>query len=227
MTPAPALPAVRFVAWSDYLCPWCANASLRLQRVEDEYPEIAIEWRSYLLRPAQRPAPASELEAAERIEKFRHYARSWERPAQEPDAARFRLWQSETLPPTHSLPAQVAAKAAARLGRGAFRALHQRLMRAYFEENRDISAEAELRALWRELELPEEGFAPLDDPALVAAVVGDHNDALERGATGVPAVMLVGNDAVVVGAPPLETYRSWVERSLERALRSTGGGQED
>ena len=52
-------PLLRFVAWSDYLCPWCANASLRLHRIEDEFPEIEIEWRSYLLRPAPRPTAAT------------------------------------------------------------------------------------------------------------------------------------------------------------------------
>ncbi len=216
-------PSVRLIAWSDYLCPWCANASVRLHRVADEFPEIEIEWRSYLLRPAARPPATSELEAAEQLAKFRDYARSWSRPAQEPDAAEFRLWEGAASPPTHSLPAQVVAKAAARLGPGEFRALHERLMRAYFEENRDISEPAELRSLWRELGLASEAYAAPDDPELVAAVGRDHNEALELGATGVPAVMRVGNDALVVGAQPLETYRRWVERSL----RNAGGGQED
>ena len=97
-------------------------------------------------------------------------------------------------------------------------------MRAYFEENRDISDEAELRALWSDVGLDEAAFAPLDDPELVARVAADHDEALEYGATGVPAVMLVGNDAVVVGAQPLDVYRRWVERWL---LRTSGGGQED
>ncbi len=207
-------PALRLVAWSDYLCPWCANASLRLYRVADEFPEIELEWRSYLLRPALRPAPSSELAVAERLEKFRHYARSWSRPAQEPDAAKFRFWASDATPPTHSLPAQVAAKSAARLGRSEFRAFHERLMRAYFEENRDISDAGELRSLWLELGLARDGLAESDAPELVAAVLRDHNEALEHGATGVPAVMRVGNDALVIGAQPLETYRRWVERSL-------------
>ena len=37
-------------------------------------------------------------------------------------------------------------------------------------------------------------------------------------ATGVPAVQLVGNDAVIVGAHPYELYRRWVERT--RAARA-------
>ena len=196
-------PALRLVAWSDYLCPWCANASVRLYRVADEFPEVEVEWRSYLLRPAPRATPSSRLEAAERLEKFRHYARSWSRPAQEPDAASFRFWESEAAPPTHSLPAQVAAKSAARLGRSEFRAFHERLMQAYFEENRDISDAEQLRSLWLGLGLARDGLAPPDDPTLVAAVLRDHREALEYGASGVRAVLGVGDEAVVVGAQPL------------------------
>ena len=221
-------PLLRFVAWSDYLCPWCANASLRLHRIEDEFPEIEIEWRSYLLRPAPRPKPASELGAAEQLEEFRHYVQSWTRPASEPDAAEFRLWDGDTPPPSHSLPAQLVAKGAARVGRLGFRALHERLMTAYFAGNRDISDWCELRKLWSEAELAAEAFPNPDDPPLRAAVLADHNEALEYGATGVPAVMLVGNDALVVGAQPLETYRRWVRRSLERhsdSLRKPAPGQ--
>jgi len=225
---------LRFVAWSDYLCPWCANASLRLHRVEKEFPEIEIEWRSYLLRPRQRPRPSSELEAAEQLEKFRHYARSWARPAQEADAPVFRQWESDASPPSHSMPAQVVGKAALRVGRREFRALHQRLMSAYFTENRDISNAGELRALWSDVGIKDEAFPVVDDPELVEVVAQDHAEALELGVTGVPAVMRIGNDAVVVGAQPLDTYRRWVERSLERdgpdprppSVRNDEGGRE-
>jgi predicted DsbA family dithiol-disulfide isomerase len=214
---------LRFVAWSDYLCPWCANASLRLQRIEAEYSEIEIAWRSYLLRPTARPAPASEVEAAERLRRFRHYVRSWQRPAAEADAATFHSWEAGARPPTHSMPAQVVAKAARRIDPAAFRGMHAALLEAYFDRNRDISDDRELRSLWIEQGLREVDFPELEDRTLVAEVLRDHRNALEHGVTGVPAVMLVGNDAVVVGAQPLATYRRWVERSLERALRSAGG----
>ena len=95
---------VHFVVYSDYLCPWCANASLRLHRIADEFPQIEIEWRSYLLRPGRRPKPRNELEAAQQLEKFRHYARSWARPAGEADAPVFRLWETDASPPSHSPP---------------------------------------------------------------------------------------------------------------------------
>ena len=45
-------PPLRFVVYSDYLCPWCFNASVRLHRLEDAMDgQLRVEWRSYLLRP--------------------------------------------------------------------------------------------------------------------------------------------------------------------------------
>jgi predicted DsbA family dithiol-disulfide isomerase len=51
---------------------------------------------------------------------------------------------------------------------------------------------------------------------LLDEVLADHREALDCGATGVPAVRLAGNPAVIVGAHPLDLYRRWVDRSLER-----------
>jgi predicted DsbA family dithiol-disulfide isomerase len=110
------------------------------------------------------------------------------------------------------VPAHLAAKAARRLGPEAFRALHGRLLRAYFSENRDVSERATLEALWREVDLAPGEFAAVDDPALLREVLSEHADALEQGVTGVPAARLAGQDAVLLGALPLETYRRWLQR---------------
>jgi predicted DsbA family dithiol-disulfide isomerase len=140
------------------------------------------------------------------------YTQSWLRPAAEPDAPVFRVWESTEGPPSHSVPAHLAAKAAAALGPEAFAALHERLLRAYFEQSRDISSAETLRALWREAGLPEAGFAACFDERLVEQTLAEHNEAVSLGITGVPAVRVVGTDAFVLGAQPLATYRRWVER---------------
>jgi predicted DsbA family dithiol-disulfide isomerase len=203
--PAP----LRFIAYSDYLCPWCYNASVRLHRIEEEYAgAVEVEWRSFLLRPTPDPSRT--------LEKFRAYTQSWQRPASEPDAGSFQPWQGDGGPPSHSVPAHLVAKAAAHVGREAFRSMHERLLRAYFAENRDISDRDTLRALWKELELPEAGFERAQDPELLAEVIAEHNEAIEHGATGVPAVRLDGADAVITGAQPLEFYRRWIERIRNR-----------
>jgi predicted DsbA family dithiol-disulfide isomerase len=205
---------VRLVAYSDYLCPWCFNAALRLRRLEAEDPAVSVEWRSYLLRP--RPGDRRDLE------RFRAYTRSWLRPAAEEDAGHFQVWQSDAGPPSHSVPPQVVAKAALRLEGGAFRRLHEGIFRAYFSENRDVTDAEELRALWAGAGLPEADFPACDDSALVREVLADHQEALEMGASGVPSVRLAGADTVITGALPIETYRRWVSRTRQR--RAAGEG---
>jgi predicted DsbA family dithiol-disulfide isomerase len=206
---------LRFRVWSDYLCPWCYNASVRLRRLEAEYAgRVELEWRSFLLRPA----PSAPLRDPER---FRRYTESWLRPAAEPDAGRFRVWTGEEGPPSHSVPPHVVARAARRLSQATFARVHERLLEAYFAENRDISDERTLRALWRESGLADAAFPDLADAALVGETLAEHDAALEAGVTGVPAVQLVGSEALITGAHPLEMYRRWVERTLER--RAAGG----
>jgi len=140
------------------------------------------------------------------------------RPAADDDAPTFRVWATEEGPPTHSVPAHVVAKAAATLGEAEFEAMHTRLLQAYFGENRDISSVETLLALWREAGLPEAEFARASDRKLVEAVARDHNEAVELGVNGVPAVRVANNSVPVVGAQPIDVYRRWIRKVLE-----TGG----
>jgi predicted DsbA family dithiol-disulfide isomerase len=202
---------VDLIVWSDYLCPWCYNAAVRLRRLEDEFGDrVALEWRTFLLRPHVDPNRT--------LDKFRAYTASWERPAAEEDAGTFRVWSTDEGPPSHSVPPHLVAKAAAALGPDAFRAMHARLLRAYFTENHDITNADVLLGLWREVGLPDDAFARAGDDSTLRAVVDQHNDAVRREITGVPAVLMVGNDVPVLGAMPYETYRRWVARGLEGAV---------
>jgi predicted DsbA family dithiol-disulfide isomerase len=199
--------------YSDFLCPWCFNASLRLQQLQDELGDaVRVEWRSYLLRPERR--------TGRDLEKFRAYTRSWERAAADEPLASFRAWQGEAGPPSHSVPAHVAAKAAAQLSRASERALRDRLFPAYFSESRDISDAQTLRALWAEAGLPASGFERTEDPALETAVRAEHAEALALDATGVPAVRVGEGEFILLGAQPLETYRRWLRRSVEANPRA-------
>lgn len=96
------------------------------------------------------------------------------------------------------------------------------MLHAYFVENLDISDTGTLLALWREEGLPEDGFDAHRDPAILREVLREHNEAIEFGATGVPAVRLDGNDAVIVGAQPESLYRRWIDRSLARLAGANG-----
>lgn len=201
---------VALEVWSDYLCPWCHLADHRLGLLKQEFgDDITLEFKSYLLRP--RP---EERE----LEKFMRYTQSWMRPAGEPDAPKFQVWETSEGPPSHSVPAHLVAKAAARLGEEAFSSIHERLLRAYFEDNRDISQIETLESIWAEAGLPPADFAAVAEPELLQATAEEHNEALELGITGVPAVRVKGTTAFVTGAQPVETYRRWIERLLDGVL---------
>jgi predicted DsbA family dithiol-disulfide isomerase len=194
--------------WSDYLCPWCNVAATRLHRIEDEFgADVELRWRSFLLRP--EPAPGRDLA------KFRRYTELWQRAAEEEPAAEFRAWASDEGPPSHSVPAHLVAKAAATLGPDAFQRMHRALLHAYFVESRDISNARTLAALWSEAGLPGAELARAADPELLRCVTEEHDQAVELGVSGVPAVRMVGNDVAISGAQPLEVYRRWVRRALE------------
>lgn len=180
---------------------------MRLRRLETELAgRVRVEWLSFLLRPhPDRGRP---------LERFRAYTQSWLRPAAEPDAGTFRPWTTDAGPPSHFVPPHVLAKAAAALGDAAFQRVHERLLHAYFAENRDITALPTLSAVWREAGLPDDAVTRLEDPALARAVLAEHEAAVGAGITGVPAVRVQGTDVFVTGALPLETYRRWVLRLL-------------
>ena len=112
--------------------------------------------------------------------------------------------------------------AISRVSEHAFLRMHERLLRAYFVENRDISAAPVLAELWNELELPREGLAILADPAqereLILEILAEHNEAQETSITGVPAVRVEGHDAFVMGAQPMEVYRRWIARLRDGVL---------
>jgi predicted DsbA family dithiol-disulfide isomerase len=202
------LTRVSFDVWSDYLCPWCNVAATRLRRIEEEFAgDVELRWRSFLLRP--EPEPGRDLE------KFRRYTELWRRAADEEPAAEFRTWASDEGPPSHSVPPHLVAKAAATFGPDAFRRMHDALLHAYFVESRDISNARTLAALWREVELPESELARAADLELLRRVGEEHNQAIELGVGGVPAVRMEGNDVAITGAQPLEVYRRWARRALE------------
>ncbi len=178
---------------------------MRLRRLEDEWSErVALDWRSFLLRP--RPSESRTLE------KFKAYTESWLRPAADADAAEFRVWQTEAGPPSHSIPPHLVAKAAAALGADAFRRMHESLLRAYFYDNRDITDDATLAAIWAECELPAADFERRESPQLLQEVLREHREAQEHGASGVPAVRVEGGAGIIVGAHPYDLYSRWVTR---------------
>jgi predicted DsbA family dithiol-disulfide isomerase len=179
---------------------------VRLEQLADEYGDaLALEWRSFLLRPEPRPRG---------VEEFRNYTRSWRRPAALEPAARFREWATEAPPPSHSIPAAVAGKVAASFGPDAFGRYHRALLHAYFAENRTISERDVLVAVAGEVGLPADEFdTRLAHGGGVAhrRVITEHVEAIDTGIFAVPAV-IAGGGRVVTGAVELDAYRRLVVR---------------
>ena len=124
----------------------------------------------------------------------------------------FNVWSSEEGPPSHSIPPHLVIKAAARIGQEAFEQMHERLFKAYFSENRNITDEDVLRELWLEIGLPLDDMEKTKDPELLREILSEHNEALAKGVTGVPAVRKEGGFGVLIGAEAEETYRRLVTR---------------
>ena len=74
------VPALRLVAWSDYLCPWCANAAARLATIESEFSEVRVEWRSFTLHqllPTAGALEKSSVALKEYIGWWVYWMRGW------------------------------------------------------------------------------------------------------------------------------------------------------
>lgn len=186
---------------------------MRLEKIEAEYEGVVeVVWKSFMLRPA--PHPRS-------LEEHREYTRSWLRPASQPESGRFRVWATEDPPPTHSVPALVAGKAAATFGEEAFHGFHLGVMEAYFNENRTISDLDVLADVAGRTGIPADEFRERleeDRQAFEDEVFAEHTEAISLGVTGIPSVVV--DDALLIpGAVGTDVYR----QVIRERLKSSGG----
>jgi predicted DsbA family dithiol-disulfide isomerase len=173
--------------------------------------QVKLEWKSFLLRP--NPQEIS-------LDAFRRYTESWLRPAAQPESGTFRVWSTDEPPPSHSVPPAVALKAVKRIAPGAFDRYHRTLMESYFGKNRNVTSPANLARIAEECGLDGRRIVDfLDDETLVREVFADHEEALERGITAVPTV-LIDDEWPVVGAQERQVYRQLIERRVKQRSES-------
>ena len=179
---------------------------MRLEGIEKEFgARVAIAWKSFLLRPYPEPKP---------MDAFRRYTESWRNPASQPDAGRFTVWSTDEPPPSHSLPPNVAGKAAARQGPEAFKRYHHALLDAYFYANHNITEIENLARIAGEVGLDVDAFlAAMQDRSLIDAVVADHREAVQSGIQGVPTV-IVDRRWKITGAVDSDVYREVITKRL-------------
>jgi len=188
---------------------------VRVDQVKRHFgDDVAVEWRSFLLRP--EPTTPNQ-------EKFVAYTQSWLRPAEAEPLATFRPWATNNPQPESSIPAQVAAKLVAAYAPQYAEAYHRRLLEAYFGENRTISDGEVLAALAVEVGLDSgQFFENLREhqAALTHQVIAEHNSAIESGVTAVPT-MVLDDILPIQGAQDFESYKTWITKLRDRRLQSS------
>lgn len=182
---------------------------MRLEKIAAGYEDsVEVTWKSFMLRPS--PHPRS-------LEEHRDYTRSWLNPAAQPEAGRFTVWSTKNPPPTHSVPALVAGKAAATFGEEAFHRFHLEVMEAYFNENRTISDLDVLADVAGRAGIPSREFRERLDrdwKTFEDAVFAEHAEAVSIGVSGIPSVVV--DDALLIpGAVGTDVYRRVIKDRLE------------
>jgi predicted DsbA family dithiol-disulfide isomerase len=194
---------VRLDVFSDYLCPWCYNAAVRLHDIEQEYGDrLRIHWRTFPLIPDRQPGRRV-------TEKTREGRR---RVGAEEPRALFVPPDLDSALPASSVPALTAAKCAERQSAGAFARFHSRLFVAHFRDNLDISRPDVLSTVARECGLDVERLQT--DYAKGDAYQAVLHDCAEGtawfGVSALPTVIF-NEKLALVGAVPTERYREMID----------------
>ena len=187
---------------------------MRLDELQEQMGDrIEVDWKSFLLRAEPK---------TEDREQFIEYTKSWLRPAEMEPKAAFTVWASDEDQPSSSIPAQVAFKTVEAIAPKLAKAYHDRLMTAYFTENRNIADSDVLIELAVEVgvdadELAEAGRSRREE--LTQQVIDEHNNAMANNVTGIPTV-LFEDQFPVPGAQPVMTYVELVERIEEHLAQN-------
>jgi predicted DsbA family dithiol-disulfide isomerase len=193
---------VRLDVFSDYLCPWCYNAAVRLREIQQVYGDrVQLHWRTFPLIPGEQPdrrVTAKTREGRQLV------------GAEEPGTS-FVPPEIDTPLPSSSVPALTAAKCAELQGVDAFERFHERLFTAHFRDNLDISRPAVLRRLIRETALDPARFeADYAGEAYEAVLRDCAEGAAWFGVSGLPTVVL-NEKLSLVGAVPTDRYRLLID----------------
>lgn len=159
--------------------------------------EVEFERRAYLLLPGEGQRPSYDEYVVS------HRVRAAE---MNPDLG-FAIPKVGQKYPRSSVPAQVVAAAVQEEHPDRLEALEDHLFGAMFRELRDVSDPVELRRIAQAAGVPEAIVErALADPALRDRVFAEHQEALDEGVQGVPALVVPGY-APITGAVPLDVLR--------------------
>ena len=202
--------------WSDIVCPWCYIGKRRLETALERFPhrdQVEVVWRSFQLDPSvpegtthpTLPALAAKYGTSE--DAMRATMARVEQLAAE-EGLDYRLADGVS---GNTLLAHELLHLAAEHGKR--NELKERLLHAYFEEQRSVFDVDSLVPFAVEVGLDEaEVRAALTDRRYLAAVREDGATAQALGATGVP-FFVVDRTYGAAGAQPAELLLQILERA--------------
>jgi len=202
--------------WSDVVCPWCYIGKRRLESALEQFPhrdQVEVVWRSFQLDPSvpegevHATLPALAAKYGSSVEAMRaNMARVEGLAAAEGLDYHLADGLSGNTLLAHEL-LHLAAE------HGVRNELKERLLHAYFVEQRSVFDVESLVALGAEVGLDAaEARAALTDRRFLSAVRQDGATAQALGATGVP-FFVVDRKYGAAGAQPAELLLQILERA--------------
>jgi len=213
-------PVVRITVVSDVACPWCYVGTRRMENALQEFPEARFEvtWHSYMIDPS---TPEDGMEYLAYNEK-RWGGDGWThsmRAAARKDGIAFASWK--TWP--HTLQAHRLIQYGQAHAKGTETA--QRVMRACYEEGRNVSDVAVLMDLGREIGLPKVEEYLRSDAGAAEVRAQDRKAKRDMDVSGVPYFIIEGPASPLEGATSTATWTKVLRKVLAAAV--TDGGPTD
>ena len=202
--------------WSDVVCPWCYIGKRRLETALERFPhrdEVDVVWRSFQLDPTVPEGQTfPTLPAlAQKYGRSLDEMRAMQSRVEEMAAGEGLEYDLAHGTSGNTLLAHELLHLAA--GRGKGPEMKERLLHAYFEENRSVFDVDALVPLALEVGLDEtEVRDALADRRYLPAVREDAATAQALGATGVP-FFVVDRTYGAAGAQPPEVLLQLLERA--------------
>ena len=202
--------------WSDVVCPWCYIGKRKLETALSRFPhadQVEVVWRSFQLDPSipeghtEATLPALAAKYGRSVAEMAQMQQRVEAVAAG-EGLEYHLADGVS---GNTLLAHQLLHLAADRGLGGV--MSERLMRAYFTEQRSVFDVQSLVPLAVEVGLDaEEVRAALTDRRYLGAVHEDIDTARALGATGVP-FFVVDRTYGAAGAQPAEVLLELLERA--------------
>jgi predicted DsbA family dithiol-disulfide isomerase len=211
---------MKIEVWSDYVCPFCYIGKRELENALEKTgykDQVEVELKSYQLSP-DSPA-TSEIGIYEALAK--KYGTTVEQMKAQSEgiidrAATLGLeYHYENMKPANTFKAHRLAKYAESVGKGA--EMSERILKAYFNENKEIGLTEELVELGVEVGLDRQAIEDvLNDGTFAEDVLSDIQKASQLGVRGVP-FFVFDNKYAISGAQPGEVFENAVRQVAKEA----------